>query len=277
MEVSTVCRNFIDAANRRDWQRAVLNLNGLNMYEMLRALKALDTTDITSLRAALTALGGKVFGARIEYALSVVVNGTVPATAPGDLAATGQVTEARRFQANPTSILIELIPAAAVTGYNVGLSSAGNATMQARFGAPRTTYSNQCQPVTNATLSRRMVTRSVGPFRVTGLDSAVISLTRIMANIATQQRLVYRVLGHQGMACARYVTGSHTAISNHSWGTAIDLTITGVLDARGNNQIQFGLHLIADIFNREGWFWGAGFRTEDAMHFEAGRALVQTW
>jgi hypothetical protein len=149
--------------------------------------------------------------------------------------------------------------------------------MQARFGAPRATYNQNCQAVTNATLSRRIVTRSVGPFRVTGLDSAVTSLTTIMTSIANDQRLVYRVLGTAGMLCARNVRGSTTSISNHSWGTAIDLTIDGHLDPRGDNTIQFGLHLISTNFNNNGWFWGAGFGTEDAHHFEPGSALVQTW
>ena len=79
------------------------------------------------------------------------------------------------------------------------------------------------------------------------------------------------------MLCARYVRGSQTNISNHSWGTAIDLTIEGQLDPRGNNQVQFGLQLIAPIFNAQGWFWGAGFTTEDGMHFEAGQALAGGW
>jgi hypothetical protein len=131
--------------------------------------------------------------------------------------------------------------------------------------------------VTNTALARRIVTRSVGPFRVTGLDSAVTSLSRIMASIELDQRLVYRALGTAGMHCARYVRGSTTTISNHSWGTAIDLTIDGILDPRGDDGIQFGLHLIAGSFNANGWFWGAGFTTEDAQHFEAGSALVQSW
>jgi len=277
VEVSSVCRNFIDRANRRDWRNAVLNLNGLNMYEMLRSLKALDTSDIASLRTALAALGGAVNVPRIEYALTVVVSRTIPKTAPGDLQATGQVTDARNFQARPTSILVELIPKARITNYNVGVSSASNATMKARFGAPRSTYSQTCQAVTNAALARRIVTRNVGPFQVTGLDSAVTSLTSIMTSISTDQRLVRRVLGTAGMHCARYVRGSTTNISNHSWGTAIDLTVDGILDARGDDRIQFGLHLISTIFNTNGWYWGAGFPTEDAQHFEAGSALVQGW
>jgi D-alanyl-D-alanine carboxypeptidase len=277
VEVSTACRNFINGVNRRDWRNAIFNLNGLSMYEMLRSLKALGTDDITGLRAALTGMGGAVNGPRIEYALSVVVNGSVPATAPGNLAATGQVAVARTFQARPRSILVELIPKLTITGYNVGLTGAGNATMQAQFGAPRATYSQACQAVTNATLAGRIVTRSVGPFQVTGLDSAVTSLSAVMTAIAFDQRLVYRVLGTAGMLCARYVRGSTTNISNHSWGTAIDLTIDGILDPRGDEQIQFGLHLISGIFNANGWYWGAGFTTEDAQHFEAGSALVSTW
>jgi hypothetical protein len=247
------------------------------MYEMLRSLKALDPNDIPALRAALTAAGGAVNGPRVEYALTVVVNKSIPATAPGDLATTGQVNDARTFHARPTSILTELIPKGRISGYNVGVSSASNATMQARLGAPRSSYSQACQSVTNATLSRRIVTRSVGPFHVTGLDSAVTSLARIMSAIASNQRLVYRVLGTAGMLCARYVRGSTRNISNHSWGTAIDLTIAGILDPRGDTKIQFGLHLISGTFNTNGWYWGAGFPTEDAQHFEAGSALVQGW
>lgn len=277
MDVSAKCRNFINDANQRDWRNAVFNLNGLSMYEMLRSLQALDTEDIAALRAALTGLEGAVYAPRIEYALSVVVNRRVPTTAPGDLEATGQVAVARAFHARPRSILVEFIPKPALTGYNVGLASAGNATMRAHFGAPRATYSQACQAVTHAALAARIVTRSVGPFQVTGLDSAVTSLRAIMSAIALDQRLVYRVLGTAGMLCARYVRGSTTNVSNHSWGTAIDLTLDGILDPRGDDQIQFGLQLISGIFNTNGWYWGAGFTTEDAHHFEAGTALVSTW
>jgi hypothetical protein len=29
--------------------------------------------------------------------------------------------------------------------------------------------------------------------------------------------------------------------------------------------------------NQHGWYWGAAFRTEDAMHFEASRSLISQW
>ena len=79
------------------------------------------------------------------------------------------------------------------------------------------------------------------------------------------------------MLCCRLMRGSANAISNHSWGTAIDLTLDGVLDQRGDDKVQFGLTLIAPIFNRHGWYWGAGFPTEDGMHFEGSAAKIGEW
>jgi hypothetical protein len=79
------------------------------------------------------------------------------------------------------------------------------------------------------------------------------------------------------MLCARLVRGSHDSISNHSWGTAIDLRLNGILDRRGDNRVQQGLVDIAPIFNQHGWFWGAGFGTEDAMHFEISDELIRKW
>jgi hypothetical protein len=187
------------------------------------------------------------------------------------------VAEARRFLARPSSILTEPIPKARISGYNGGLSSASNATMLSVLGAPRATYNTTCQPITNRALAARIVTDGAGPFRVSGLNSAVASLRAVMSAIQIEQRLVYRVLGTAGMLCARNVRGSTTNISNHSWGTAIDLTVNRILDPRGDNNVQLGLHLIAPIFNRNGWYWGAGFPTEDAQHFEGGDALVRSW
>jgi hypothetical protein len=88
---------------------------------------------------------------------------------------------------------------------------------------------------------------------------------------------VHAGLGTAGMLCARLVRGSTHSISNHSWGTAIDLTLNGVLDRRGDRMVQRGLAEIAPVFNEHGWFWGAGFGTEDAMHFEAGDELIRRW
>ena len=170
------------------------------------------------------------------------------------------------------------VPRTSLGPINTGLVSASNDEMLVKLGAPLSgDYTSLCQMPTNPRLRRNIVSDTVGPFRVTGLVPAVLSLKAVMADIATEQPAVYAGLGTAGMLCCRLVRGSTTAVSNHSWGTAIDLTLNGVLDVRGDDTVQFGLTLIAPIFNRHGWLWGAAFRTEDGMHFEGGRALIGQW
>ena len=160
---------------------------------------------------------------------------------------------------------------------NPDLDGTKNSTMLTLLGNPRSEYDQQCREVTNTKLKRRMVLRSIGPFRVTGFDLAVASLKQIFKDIKAEQRQVYDALSSAGMLCCRRVRGSTSAISNHSWGTAIDMRVNNVLDKRGNDKVQVGLSVIAPIFNRHKWFWGAGFTTEDAMHFEVSEQLMQEW
>jgi peptidoglycan hydrolase-like protein with peptidoglycan-binding domain len=173
--------------------------------------------------------------------------------------------------------LSELVPLPAAASLNVGVRPAQPDVLREIFGAPRESYTTHCQPVTNARLRKRVRTVPMGNFSATGLDVALLSLQRVMTEIEQLEPRVYEALGSAGMMCCRWVRGSRSAVSNHSWGTAIDLTLDGTLDARGNDKVQYGLTLIAPIFNRHGWYWGAGFHTEDAMHFEAGHELVLSW
>ncbi len=171
--------------------------------------------------------------------------------------------------------LTDLIPIPA--GINPGVRSAKQATMLQLLGSPRHSYDRECQAVTNPTLKPHIVTRSVGPFRVTGFDKAVDSLTQVMTDIKAVRPDIHDALASVGMLCARLVRNSDVSISNHSWGTAVDLTLDGNLDRRGDGLCQKGLAEIAPIFNRHGWFWGAGFRTEDAMHFEVADDTIRSW
>jgi hypothetical protein len=162
--------------------------------------------------------------------------------------------------------ITDLIPIPA--NINTGLNAARQVTMLSLLGNPRGSFTRDCQPVTNPRLRDLVRTASVGPFRVTGLAPAIESLTEVLADIQREQPQVFAVLGTAGMLCARLVRGSASSISNHSCGTAIDLTLNALLDAPGNGRTQSGLAAIAPIFNRHGWYWGAGFPREDSMHFE---------
>ena len=181
--------------------------------------------------------------------------------------------------ADASGSLTRPVPLPAASSMNAGLASPNNSFMLQKLGQPLTAmnYSSLCQTPTNTKLRRNLVLDTVGPFRVTGLVPAVLSLKAVMRDIAAAYPGVYSALGSAGMLCCRLQRGSATAISNHSFGTAIDLTLNGVLDTYGDGKVQYGLTLIAPIFNRHGWFWGAAFGKEDGMHFEAGKALIEAW
>jgi hypothetical protein len=175
--------------------------------------------------------------------------------------------------------LMRPVPRPAPGTVNIGLTAVSNGHMLAMLGEPLLGggYTSQCRTPSQPRLRRNLVTDTIGPFRVTGLVPAVLSLKEVMTDIAAEQPAAYQALGTAGMLCCRLVRGSDSAISNHSWGTAIDLTLNGVLDAYGDDKVQHGLSLIAPIFNRHGWYWGAVFRKEDGMHFEASRDLIDQW
>jgi peptidoglycan hydrolase-like protein with peptidoglycan-binding domain len=160
---------------------------------------------------------------------------------------------------------------------NGSLDGARNTTMLRLLGHPRGDYSQECQGPTDPFVKSLMVERNVGPFNVHGLRPAVDTLEEILADIKEEEPEIYERLGHEGMLCCRFVKGSTSAISNHSWGIAIDLTIDGVLDERGDNRAQVGLMQIHKIFNNHQFYWGIAFPTEDAMHFEASDQLIWRW
>jgi len=171
-----------------------------------------------------------------------------------------------------TMAITDLIPIP--QNINTGLNSARQMTMKSLLGAPRGSFNDNCQPVTNAVLKSMIRTVDVGPFRVTGLVPAIDSLKEVLADIQNEQPAVFAGLDTAGMLCARLMRNSPN-ISNHAWGTAIDLTLNGILDNPGNNTTQRGLALIAPIFNRHGWYWGGGFPREDAMHFELSEQKIR--
>lgn len=171
--------------------------------------------------------------------------------------------------------LFDLVPAPAKDSINTGLSPASAKTLTSLLGEPRELLTADCKPITNKILASRMVyAKSVGPFKVAGEKLAVQSLTKVMKDIEAHCPEVYSELGSAGMLCCRLVRGSKIIPSNHSWGTAVDLTISGRLDPRGDDKVQRGLLAIYRYFHKHGWFWGAEFRVEDAMHFELSQEKI---
>ncbi len=169
------------------------------------------------------------------------------------------------------------LPRPAAADINGGLSPLRLATQRQYLGNPRAKYGRDCQPVTNDKLKKRIITASVGPFRVTGFDLAVWSLRDVLADVYRVDPVLHDHLGTAGMLCCRLVRGSDTAISNHSYGMPVDLTVFGELDVRGDKKVQSALLDLYPTFHRHGWYWGAEYPTEDAMHFEPADETFRGW
>ena len=161
--------------------------------------------------------------------------------------------------------------------FNRGITQPGNALMIEVLGHPRSSYSSDCQPVTNPRLRDLLETRDYGTFRVTMIRPALESLDRIMARLKQTDPDIHAAIGTAGALCARLIRGSSRSVSNHSWGTAIDIKLGGQLDGFGDGGTQFGLLILAEAFNDEGWFWGATYSREDSMHFEVGGETLREW
>ena len=161
--------------------------------------------------------------------------------------------------------------------FNTNITQPNNRAMLEILGRPRQNLSQDCKSITNPDLKSLLETRQVGPIRVTLIRPAIESLERIMAKLERTEPDIYEAIGTAGAICARFVRGSTRSISNHSWGTAIDIKLQNKLDGFGDGGTQFGLLLVAELFNEEGWFWGATYSREDSMHFEVGVEKLREW
>lgn len=129
--------------------------------------------------------------------------------------------------------------------------------------------------MTNPRIKRLIVTEDVGPFRVTGLRPVVKRLREALTVVRRLYPEIYDSLGSAGMLCCRHVRGSKRTVSNHAWGTAIDFTLNGKLDAYGDDRTQLGLFKVYSVLKDFGFYWGVSFGKEDSMHFEAADETIR--
>ncbi|MGL4238475.1 M15 family metallopeptidase [Tabrizicola sp.] len=161
--------------------------------------------------------------------------------------------------------------------FNKGVTQPRNKTMLALLGRPREDLGTDCRNITNPRLKGLVETRQIGPLKTTMLKPALDSLERILAKLKADEPDIYAKLGTAGALCVRLIRGSNSAVSNHSFGTAIDITLQGELDPFADGTMQIGLVILAEHFNEEGWYWGGGYNREDGMHFEVGEETLRKW
>lgn len=175
------------------------------------------------------------------------------------------------------SVFTELVACPRPSEINTGLTPCPTNELVRLHGMPRKTLSEVCRIVQSPYWSAQMETRSVGPFPVTGHRLFLAVLEQLHREIERVNPWLYAALGTAGVLCVRHVRGVPGVLSNHGLGMAIDYTLNGVLDVRGDGRVQRGLLEVYKVAKRFKLFWGAEFRTEDAMHFEASRELVRDW
>ena len=171
----------------------------------------------------------------------------------------------------------QLVECPARADMNTGFTAATHGTMMTLLGKPGA-LSTDCSDPTNAHLITLIETRDVGPFRVTGLKPALDSLASIFAAVKSDHPILYADLGTEGMCCCRAVRGSTKFFSNHSWGSAIDIKVGGILPNMNAKLVPRGFVDLYPYFHANGWFWGAGYNGRtDPMHFEVTNETIKTW
>ncbi|HRJ97072.1 MAG TPA: M15 family metallopeptidase [Fimbriimonadaceae bacterium] len=182
------------------------------------------------------------------------------------------------------SSLTDLVPVPLAASINTGKHPCQTGELVHLFGLP-------CNPlphtpkgldaITNAKWRTRMVTQDVGPFRVTGHVLAVKLLRTSLTDVKARKPELHAALGTAGMLAVRavnirghYIDGRP---SNHAFGLAVDFTIAGKLDVQGDGKVMAGLLDLYSVMKDHGWFWGAEFGVEDAMHFEVSWEIVRGW
>jgi hypothetical protein len=227
--------------------------------------------EITAAREGLTLLTERIASLESEVA-------AIPRTPVQPVAPDGGFAIAPRT--GPNQILdsyAQVVLVADRRNLNVGLTVPTSRFLIETLGNPRDSYNDDCQPMTNPRLAGLVKTQQVGPIEVTMLQPALDSLARIFATIEQADPDLYARINTAGALCVRYIRGSRSSVSTHSFGLAVDLNIDGHLDVLGDGQTQLGLTILADFFNAEGWVWGAAYGREDSMHFEVSQEKVLEW
>jgi hypothetical protein len=187
------------------------------------------------------------------------------------------LTSAEDTQHQPETEALTEQMRAARDRFNKGVTQPRNKTMLALLGRPREDLGTDCRTITNPRLKGLVETRQIGPIKATMLKPALDSLERIVAKLQADEPDIAAKLGTAGALCVRLIRGSNSSVSNHSFGTAIDITLQGELDPFADGTMQIGLVILAEHFNAEGWYWGGGYNREDGMHFEVGEETLKTW
>ena len=90
-----------------------------------------------------------------------------------------------------------------------------------------------------------------------------------------KEGLLKHVLSYEGAFYPRYVRGSRRTLSNHSWGTAMDLNYRWNKLGRIGAQVgeKGSVRELVPLAVEYGFYWGGWFSRSDPMHIEIAKVL----
>jgi hypothetical protein len=90
-----------------------------------------------------------------------------------------------------------------------------------------------------------------------------------------KENLHTRILSYAGAFFPRFIRGSRTQLSNHSWGTAFDINVPQ--NGLNKKPAMIGekgcVRELVPIANECGFYWGGHFTRMDGMHFEVAKII----
>ena len=90
-----------------------------------------------------------------------------------------------------------------------------------------------------------------------------------------KENLHTRILSFAGAFYPRFIRGSRSQLSNHSWGTAFDINVPQ--NGLGKKPAMIGekgcVRELVQIANECGFYWGGHFSRMDGMHFEIAKII----
>jgi D-alanyl-D-alanine carboxypeptidase len=169
---------------------------------------------------------------------------------------------------------------------NVDLRSAEEMTMVSLLGSPQLPLTTHDQPERASPLVKRLLQRTtIGKHIPTHcIGPALKSLEEVLRDAFEREikagHDLANVLGTAGTLNVRYRKPTSgvpsTQISNHAWGTAIDLRLVGhSAPANTGDKIPRFISVLLPIFHEAGWYSGIAFH--DTMHFEVSDGLIRQW
>jgi hypothetical protein len=90
-----------------------------------------------------------------------------------------------------------------------------------------------------------------------------------------KENLHTKILSYAGAFYPRFIRGSRTELSNHSWGTSFDINVP----YNGLNKVpamigeKGSVRELVPIANECGFYWGGHFSRKDGMHFEIAKII----